>query len=132
VRVLLAVGDAVEDASIPSGVELLMRSASEVRVLSPPLVSRIGWLTGQIDESRRIADERLARVLGELCERGIPATGSRGDELPRTGFADAVAEFSPDHIVIALSHLEHTTWQRHNLIDHVISDHGLPVTAFVL
>jgi hypothetical protein len=51
VRVLLAVGDAVEDASIPSGVELLMRSASEVRVLSPTLVSRIGWLTGQIDES---------------------------------------------------------------------------------
>jgi hypothetical protein len=131
-KLLFAAGDALSDMTIPVGVELLIGSASEVGVLSPTVVSRIRWLTGEIDESRRIADDRLSKVLGELCERGIPATGVRGDELPRTAFADAVAAFSPDHILIALSQVEHAAWQRHNLVDHVIGDHKLPVTAFVL
>jgi hypothetical protein len=132
VKLLFAVGDVVSNPTVPAGVETLMQSASEIRVLSPSRVSRIQWLTGEVDESRTTADERLDKVLGELCEQGLPATGVRGDELPRTAFADAVTLFSPDHILIALSQVEHAAWQRHNLIDHVIADHGLPVTAFVL
>jgi hypothetical protein len=131
-RVLLAIGDVVTGVAAPEGVGLLLESASEVKVMSPSLVGRIRWLTGEIDESRCIADERLATVLGQLAEQGIAATGVRGDELPRTGFADAVAAFSPDHIVIALSKDEHAAWQRHKLVDHVLADHGLPVTVFVL
>lgn len=129
-RILLAAGDALALATTPPGVDLLIRSAAQLSVMSPSLVSRTQWLTGEVDTSRMVADRRLVEVLGELCERGITATGVRGDELPRTAFRDAVARFEPDHILIALSHVEHTTWQRHKLIDHLIADHGLPVTIF--
>jgi hypothetical protein len=131
-RILIGAGDALSDTTLPPGVDSLLRSATDIRVLSPTLVGRVQWLTGDIDHGRRVADDRLIEVLGSLCERGIHATGGRGDELPRTAFADAVRRFGPDHILLGLSGREHATWQRHNLVDHLINDHRLPVTAFVL
>ena len=46
-----------------------------------------------------------------------------------TVIADAVAEFEPDHILIALRSSEHANWQERRLIEHIEERFGLPVTT---
>jgi hypothetical protein len=89
-------------------------------------------LTGDISRARHLADDRLAAVLGQLDARGLPASGTRGDELPRTAFADAVLQFAPDHILIGLRSADHRGWQEHGLLDHIVDRFGLPVTVFAV
>jgi hypothetical protein len=56
----------------------------------------------------------------------------RGDELPRTAFADAILQFAPDHILIALRAEAHRRWQERGLLDHLVDRFRLPVTVFVI
>jgi len=46
--------------------------------------------------------------------------------------ADAVEEFRPDHILIALRSAEHANWQERKLIAHVEERFGLPVTTYAV
>jgi hypothetical protein len=46
--------------------------------------------------------------------------------------ADAVAEFEPDHILVALRSTEHANWQERGLIEHVEERFGLPLTTFAI
>jgi nucleotide-binding universal stress UspA family protein len=45
---------------------------------------------------------------------------------------DAVAEFKPDHIVLALRSSEHANWQERMLIEHVEKRFDLPLTTFAV
>ena len=49
-----------------------------------------------------------------------------------TVIADAVEEFRPDHILIALRSSEHANWQERKLIAHVEERFGLPVTTYAV
>ena len=49
-----------------------------------------------------------------------------------TVIADAVTEFEPDHILIALHVSEHANWQERRLIEHVENRFRLPVTTFAV
>ena len=49
-----------------------------------------------------------------------------------TVIADAVTEFEPDHILIALRIPEHANWQERRLIEHVENRFRLPVTTFAV
>ena len=60
------------------------------------------------------------------------ASGTTGDDSILTAFADAVAEFRPDHILIALRSSEHANWQERGLIKHIQNRFGLPVTSFAV
>lgn len=48
------------------------------------------------------ADERLATVLGHLDEASRPASGRIGADDPMLAFEEAVREFGPDDLLIAL------------------------------
>ena len=63
---------------------------------------------------------------------GARASGTTGDDSILTAFEDAVAEFRPDHILIALRSSEHANWQERGLIKHVQDRFGLPVTTFAV
>jgi hypothetical protein len=102
-KLLIAVGDAVETVEgLPVGVSALLGDASEALVVSPSHVSRLEWLTGGVDNARRVADERLASVLGQLDDVGVEAQGMVGDELVGLAFDDALRDFAADHILIGL------------------------------
>jgi hypothetical protein len=131
-KLLIAAGETVSDSSeLPAGVRLLIDGASEILVMSPTLVDRLAWLTGDVDRARRIADERLATVLGQLGSEGHSASGVRGDELPGTSFADAILQFSPDHVLIGLRAPDRSGWQERGLLEHLLGRFGLPLTVFV-
>ena len=49
-----------------------------------------------------------------------------------TVIADAVTEFEPDHILIALHVSDHANWQERRLIEHVEKRFLLPVTTFAV
>ena len=119
-----------ERADVPAGIAVLIEAASDVLVMSPSIVSRLHWLTGEVDKARHLADERVAAILGRLDAAGVHAAGARGDEDIYRAFADAVAQFSPDHIVIGLRRWASDGRKRQELLDKLLERFRLPITVF--
>lgn len=131
-KVLIAAGDTASDATgVPASVRQLVDSASEVFVLSPTLVTPLEWLYGDIDRARRVADDRLEVVLGQLESAGVQASGVVGDETPPDSFEDAIRRFNPDHVVIA-ARANYNRRVVRSLVDLLLQRFRLPVTVFVL
>jgi hypothetical protein len=134
-KLLIAAGQAASDsAEVPSTVRELISSADEVLVIAPALPRRFEWLSSATDAAREQADERLQAVLGHVSEihGSESARGEVGADDPLLAFADAIREFEPDHILIALRSEHRVSWQERGLLDHVVGRFGLPVTVFQL
>jgi osmotically inducible protein OsmC len=103
---LLFVSDAAvaEVDELPTAVRTVIDAATEVHVLAPTLPGRLARLADDIDRFRRLL----------------------------TVIADAVSEFAPDHILIALHVSDHADWQERRLIEHVERRFRLPVTTFAV
>jgi hypothetical protein len=130
-RLLVATGAAVAQIDqIPPLVRTLIDAASDVLVITPILPGGLQWLVSDTDRARHEADERLRTVLDHMEAMDVPVEGRVGDETPLTAFDDAVNEFRPDHILIALRSSEHAGWQERGLLDKVRERFRLPVTVF--
>lgn len=130
-RLLVATGAAVAQVDqIPPLVRTLIDAASDVLVITPILPGGLQWLVSDTDRARHAADERLRIVLGHMEAMDVPAEGRIGDETPLTAFDDAVDEFRPDHILVALRSSEHAGWQERGLLEKVRERFRLPVTVF--
>lgn len=132
-RLLVVADAAIADVDeLPPRVRGLLDEAAEVYVVTPTLPGRLDWLAWELNPSRHAADERLDSVLGQLRSIGARASGKTGDDSILTAFDDAVAEFQPDHILVALRSSEHTNWQERGLIKHVKDRFDLPLTTFAV
>jgi hypothetical protein len=132
-RLLLVVDAAVADVEdLPAQARDVIGKAGEVYVVTPSLPGRLDWLTDDTDRSRHSAEGRLEVVLEHMRSLGARATGTIGDASTLTAFADAVAKFHPDHILVALRSSEHANWQERRLVRHVKERFGLPMTAYVV
>lgn len=130
-RLLVATGAAVAEIDeLPPLVRGLIDAASDVLVITPILPGGLQWLASDTDRARHEADERLATVLGHMEAMDVQVEGRVGDETPLTAFDDAVAEFRPDHILIALRSSELAGWQERGLLDKVRERFRLPITVF--
>jgi nucleotide-binding universal stress UspA family protein len=132
-RLLFIADAAVADMDeLPTAVRAVIDAATELYVVTPTLPGRLAWLTDDVDRFRHIADERLDTVLDHMRSTGAHVTGvaARGSVI--TVIADAVEEFRPDHILIALRSPEHANWQERKLIAHVEERFGLPVTTYAV
>lgn len=133
-RLLIATGEAAaSEDELPRLVRALIENASELLVMTPMLISRLQWLASDTDRARYEADERLSTVLGHIetlaGEAGI--RGRVGDDTPFTAFSDAIRDFLPDHILIALRSGDQSGWQERGLLDQ-IREFGIPITVFEL
>jgi nucleotide-binding universal stress UspA family protein len=132
-RLLFIADAAVADVDeLPPAVRALIDAAPEVHVVTPTLPGRLAWLADEVDRFRHVADERLDTVLGHMHEIGAHASGAAGRGSVLTVIADAVAEFEPDHILLALRSPEHANWQERRLMEHVEERFGLPVTTYAV
>jgi nucleotide-binding universal stress UspA family protein len=132
-RLLFVADAAVADVGqLPPPVRAVIDAAAEVYVLTPTLPGRLAWLADEIDGFRHVADERLDTVLGHMHSIGAHASGaaSRGSVL--TVIGDAVAEFKPDQILLALRSAEHANWQERGLVKHIEQRFGLPLTTYAV
>jgi nucleotide-binding universal stress UspA family protein len=134
VKRLLFVADAAvaEVRELPSAARAMIDSATEVYVVTPTLPGRLAWLADDVDGFRHVADERLDTVLGHMHSIGADAHGVAGRGSVLTAIADAVADFAPDHILVALRSSEHANWQERHLIEHIEDRFGLPVTTYAV
>jgi hypothetical protein len=132
-RLLIAAGESVSDPEdLPFGVRELIDTAEEIMVMTPALPSRIEWLASATNKSRQQADERLRTVLRQLEELGSEASGAVGADDPLLAFEDAIRDFAPDHLVIALRTEDAAGWQERGLLDRLLEQFGLPITVFAL
>jgi hypothetical protein len=132
-RLLIAVGaGAASLDELPFGVRTLLDRAEEILVIAPALPKRLDWLTSATDKARRHADERLRGVLGQLSELDAEAGGVVGADDPVVAFEDAIREFRPDHLLIALRPEDRAGWQEHGLLDELLRSFSLPITVFEL
>jgi nucleotide-binding universal stress UspA family protein len=132
-RLLFIADAAVADMDeLPTAVRAVIDAAAELYVVTPTLPGRLAWLADDVDRFRHIADARLDTVLDHMRSIGAHATGvaARGSVLRVV--ADAVEEFRPDHILIALRSSEHANWQERKLIAHVEERFGLPLTTYAV
>jgi hypothetical protein len=133
-RLLIATGEAAaSEGELPRLVRALIENASELLVMTPMLIGRLQWLASDTDRARYEADERLSTVLGhiETLAPDAEIRGRIGDDTPLTAFADAIRDFVPDHILIALRSSDHSGWQERGLLDQ-IREFGIPITVFEL
>jgi nucleotide-binding universal stress UspA family protein len=113
-------------------VRAVIDAAAAVYVLTPTLPGRLAWLADEVDEVRHVADERLDTVLGHMHSIGAHASGAAARGSVLTVIADAILEFRPDHILLALRSAEHANWQERGLVKHIEHRFGLPVTTYAV
>ena len=132
-RLLFVADAAVADvADLPPAVSAVIDAAADVYVLTPTLPGRLEWLADDIDRFQHVADERLDAVLGHMRSIGAHVSGVAGQGSVMTVIGDAVADFTPDHILLALRTSEHANWQERRLIEHIEERFGLPVTTYAV
>jgi GABA permease len=130
-RLLIAAGESASgSAELPFGIEQLIEAADEILVVAPSLPSRFEWLASATDRSREQADERLGVVLDHLDGVEAPVTGRVGADDPLVALEDAIAEFRPDHLLIAVRSGERSDWQERGLLDAIHRRFGLPLSIF--
>ena len=134
VRRLLFVADAAvaEVHDLPAEARALLSAAAEVYVVTPTLPGRLAWLADDVDQFRHLADERLDTVLGHMASIGAHASGVGGRDSVLAVIADAVADFKPDHLLLALRSSEHANWQERGLAKHVTERFGVPLTTYTV
>jgi hypothetical protein len=132
-RLLIAAGESAAGVGqLPFGITALIDAADEILVVTPSLPSRFEWLASATDRAKEQADQRLRTVLGQLAERGTDAEGVIGADDPLLAFEDAIREFEPDHLLIALRPGEDFGWQERGLLDQLQERFGLPMPAFAV
>ncbi len=132
-RLLFIADAAVADVNdLPPAVRAMIDAAADVYVVTPTLPGRLAWLADDVDRFRHIADERLDTVLGHMRSIGAHARGLAGRGSVPLVVADAVAEFKPNHVLVALRSPEHANWQERRLSDDIEERFGLPVTTYAV
>lgn len=132
-KLLIAAGEAAaKTEDIPQSVQSLIDAAEEILVIAPSLPGRFEWLVSATDKAREQADERLHTILGQLDEMGADARGEVGADDPLTAFEDAVRQFSPDHLLIAIRTGDRADWQERGLLDQLLERFNIPITVFQL
>jgi hypothetical protein len=132
-RLLIVSDAAIADVTqLPRSVRALIDAAAELLVVTPNLPGRISWLADDLDSSREVAEGRLKAVLSNMRAIGAEVRGVTTHDTVLTAIGDAVAQWQPDHILVALRGPEHAHWQEKGLIDQIENRFNLPVTTYVV
>src|SRR3954447_430720 len=129
-RLLFIADAAVADVNdLPPAVRAMIDAAAEVYVVTPTLPGRLAWLADDVDGFRHFADERLDTVLEHVRSIGADARGLAGRGSIPLVVADAVAEFKPNHVLVALRSPERGKGQGRRLRGESGERFGLRVTT---
>jgi hypothetical protein len=132
-RLLIVSDAAIADVTqLPRSVRALIDASAELFVATPNLPGRVSWLADDLDPSREVAEGRLQSVLSNMRAIGAEVRGMTAHDTVLTAIGDAVAEWQPDHILVALRGPEHAHWQEKGLIDRIEGRFNLPVTTYVV
>lgn len=105
----------------------------DLRVVVPAVEANVFRHTlGDIDEPKRAAEARLARVLDELRANGIEAAGEVGDPDPIQAAQDALLKTPSDEIVIFEHERAQARWFEDGLLEKAEAGLDPPLRMVVL
>lgn len=112
--------------------ESVLSSGDELHVVVPAVEqSRLQWLTNDEGDARAEA-ERVGEAIGDAA----PADTSSVEVKPDTAsqlVLDAIAEYNPDRVIVAVREGENATWLEEGEFDEVPAEiEGVPVTRVTL
>jgi hypothetical protein len=84
-----------------------------------------------VEAVRDAAQVRLDLAVAFLAEEGIDASGEVGDADPFAATLDAIADRTPEEIVISTLPVTASGWLRRDLVERVADASGLPVEHVV-
>src|SRR3954453_12448910 len=118
-RILIVANETIGgQALIDKGVERAGDADAEIIICVPRAVPRHGNVIYD-DAVYDAAQIRIDLARGFLRQQGIAAVGDVGDPDPYTATMDAVAEFSPDEIIISTLPAQASGWLRRDLIERI-------------
>ena len=130
-KLLIAAGQAAASIDeVPASVQALIDQADSIVVITPTLPTRFEWLVSATDKATEQADERLRTVLDQLGERHAEAAGVTVSDEPLASIEDAIREFAPDHLLIALRSGGQADWQERGLLEQLNNRVEIPMTIF--
>jgi hypothetical protein len=117
---------------VPQPILEQIERADEVYVVAPTLTTWLQSLTGDIDDARASADERLRTVFDHMDASGLESHGTVGDEDQVAAIADALDGFSADLILLRLHApgSQNKNWREHRLVDWVRTHTTVPTIVF--
>lgn len=103
--------------------------AEEIHVVVPALADRSHRVSSDLDAEVGAAGADLDRLVEEIGETGIDATGEIGDTDPRLALEDALRGFSADEIVVVNPQADRMGPQESESTRRAVEDAPLPVTV---
>jgi hypothetical protein len=117
-HILVVADENLETGALLDALRFRTRKERDVDVLvvAPALNSRLRYWLSDDDQARRIAAERLTRLLDGLRDAGFAAEGLVADADPLRAIDDALALFPADEIVVAVQPRGGSHWLARDLV----------------
>jgi nucleotide-binding universal stress UspA family protein len=114
--ILVLANETAESAVLLDAIGRSAGGDAEVLAVAPALNSRLRHWTSDEDAARDAAKERLQRLVAQLHDLGVEATGMIGDADPLQALRDALAFFRADLVVIGTHPAGRSNWLATNLV----------------
>jgi hypothetical protein len=106
---------------------------TDLRVVIPAVEANpLRHTLGDIDEPKREAEERLGRIMQELRENGVEASGEVGDPDPIQAAQDALLKAPADEVVIFEHEQAQARWFEEGLLEKAEAGLEPPLRMVVL
>jgi hypothetical protein len=103
-----------------------------VHVVCPALNTKIKHWVSDEDEARRLAQERLEAVLGQLRRQGVDAKGDIGDSDPVQAMEDALRLFPADEAIISTHPPGRSNWLERDVVERARERFPIPINHVVV
>lgn len=98
-----------------------------VTVLSPPVVGRVAWLTGDTQDQQHEATATLDAACESLRARGLLAIAGRADDDPVASVSAAMEDRAADHVLLVRHSDDRGAWRQVDLRDRIAQELGVTV-----
>jgi hypothetical protein len=106
--------------------------ATELRVVTPALNTKIKHWTSDEDQARAAAQARLDAILDMLEREGFTATGDIGEGDPIQAMEDALRLFPADQVIISTHPPGRSHWLERDVVRRARDRFPIPVTHVVV
>jgi GABA permease len=109
------------------------RGNSELRIVTPILVSRMRYLASDVDKEIAAAHDRLAAALLWARSEGIQASGKVGDPNVALGaIEDELRLFAADEVLISTYPPGMSNWLETDIVERLQEELDIPVTHVIV
>ena len=115
-RLLVVADPHCSETEVCEAIVTHLGEAAAVHFVVPVRVSHLHFFTNDEDDEQREAEQVMRITVGLLKRRGVPATGSVGDDKPLESMSDALAAFPATRVLLITPPEEDSYWLERDLL----------------